>query len=129
MSNSSVDVGITPNGQNVIITIKLADSEGVSVNMPAVGVGSFVNGLLSAAVTCGETTGQLSRLKTMELDPPKLGHVLAHGAAVVEDKARPEILVLVFAIGATQLSIGVPKENLTQLGSLFLKLGDKAAGN
>jgi len=27
MSNSSVDVGITPNGQNVIITIKLGDSE------------------------------------------------------------------------------------------------------
>ena len=88
MSNSSVDVGITPNGQNAIITIKLGDSEGVSVNMPAVGIGSFINGLLSAAV------------------------------------------VLVFAIGATQLSIGVPKENLTQLGSLFLKLsGDKAAGN
>ena len=27
MSNSSVDVGITPNGQNVNITIKLGDSE------------------------------------------------------------------------------------------------------
>ncbi len=28
MSNSSVDVGITPNGQNVIITIKLGELGG-----------------------------------------------------------------------------------------------------
>lgn len=130
MGNSSVGIGVTPDGQNVTISIKPEDSDGISANMPGVAVGNFVNGLLSAAITCGTTTGQLSRLKARELDPPKLGHVLARGVAVVEDNTRPDMLILVFAIGATEVSIGVPKHNLTQVGSLLLAMSpDKSAPN
>lgn len=130
MSTSKLEVGHTQDGQNVLVKIKPDDDDGVSVNVPAFAVGGLATGLLGAAVDCGEKTGQMSRLETKKLDPRKLGHVLAHEAAVAEDKARPEILVVVFAIGATELSIGIPRDILAQLGTSFLTLSaDKSAAN
>jgi hypothetical protein len=115
MSTSKLEVGNTQDGQHVVVKIKPDDEDEVSVNLPAYAVGGLATGLLGAAVDCAKKTGQMTRLETKQLDPRKLGHVLAHEAAVAEDKARPEILVVVFAIGATELSIASPETFLRSL--------------
>jgi hypothetical protein len=93
MSTSKLEVGNTQDGQHVVVKIKPDDDDEVSVNLPAYAVGGLATGLLGAAVDCGRKTGQMTHLETKKLDPRKLKHVLAHEAAVAEDKARPEILV------------------------------------
>jgi hypothetical protein len=130
MSTSKLEVGHTQDGQNVVVKIKPDDDDEVSVTVPAFAIGSLATGLLGAAADCGRKTGQMTRLETKQLDPRKLGHVLAHEAAVAEDKARPEILVVVFAIGATELSIGIPRDISAQLGTSLLTLSaDNSAAN
>ncbi len=94
----------------------------ITAKISAKDAGNFVTGILATSVNCAKKTGELAKLKLKETEQKKLVYVSAHEVAVTDAIDAADAVVLVFAIGATELSIGIHKDALAKLGSAFLTL-------
>ena len=74
------------------------------------------------SVECAKKTGEFAKLNLKEADQKKRQYMSAHEFAVADAIEAADAVVLVFAIGATELSIGIQKDALAELGSAFLTL-------
>ncbi len=108
----NIQLNVTDPPQKTEITAKISAKD----------VGHFVTGILGTSVDCAKKTGELAKLKLKETEQKKLVYVLAHEVAVADAIDAADAVVLVFAIGATELSIGIQKDALAELGSAFLTL-------
>ena len=114
-----IEISHTDDGQNVRLQITDPILPGINADVPAADIGELVTIILGSCVDCARTTGEFSELKLKETDQKKLMYVSAHGVAISSgtDAADAAVAVLVFAIGATEWSIGIEKDVLAELGS------------
>ena len=118
-------IDIRPSDDGLNIQLNVTDppqKTEITAKISAKAVGRFVTGILGTSVDCAKKTGELAKLKLKETEQKKLLYVSAHEFAVADAIEAADAVVLVFAIGATELSIGIQKDALAELGSAFLTL-------
>jgi hypothetical protein len=123
MSNerSNVHVQASPDGQTVVLTATLSSGSPVSAELPAEAAGVLVVELLRAAIDCGRKTGAVAPHFAKERSQSPLQYVPATALALAETD-NPDLVGVVFAIGATELGIGVPRAALQRIASALLAL-------
>jgi len=120
---AQIDIRPSDDGLNIQLNVTEPPQQtGIMVKISARGAGHFVTGILATSVDCAKKTGEFANLKLKEADQKKLQFVLAHEFAVADAIEAADAVVLVFAIGATELSIGIEKDALAELGSAILTL-------
>ncbi len=117
-----IDIQPSDDGLNIQLNLTEPPQRAIIAKIDANDTGHFVTGLLGACVDCAKKTGELAKLKLKETEQNKLVYVSAHEVAVADAIVAADAVVLVFAIGATELSIGIHKDALAKLGSAFLTL-------
>ena len=118
-----IDIRPSDDGLNIQLNVTEPPQQTeIMVKISARGAGHFVTGILRTSVDCAKKTGELAKLKLKETEQKKLLYVSAHEVAVADAIVAADAVVLVFAIGATELSIGIQKDALAELGSAFLTL-------
>lgn len=95
---------------------------GITAPIPAKDIGHFITGVLGAAIDCAKKTGEFASLKLKEADKKKLLYAHASEMAVTDAVDAADAAVLVFAIGATELSIGIHKSALADIGRALLTI-------
>ncbi len=118
----NINIAHTSDGRSVQLQFTDPPQAGINVDILATDIGRFVTAILAACVDCAKTTGEFPKLKLKGTDKKKLVYTTAHGMAVVDAVDVAEVAIVVFAIGATELSIGLPKKILRELGSSILML-------
>jgi len=120
---AQMDIRPSDDGLNIQLNVTEPPQQtGIMVKISARGAGHFVTGILGTSVDCAKKTGEFANLKLKEADQKKLVYVSAHEVAVADAIGAADAVVLVFAIGATELSIGIQKDALAELGSTILTL-------
>ena len=120
---TNIDVKPSDDGEYVVLTItKPPENRGASANIPAHEIGYFVMGLLGVSTECAKKTGKFARLKLQETEQKKLRYARATAVAIADAIAAKGEVVLVFAVGATELSVSIHKDALRDLGSAILTL-------
>ncbi len=118
-----IDIRPSDDGLNIQLNVTEPPQQTeITAKISARDAGHFVTGILGASVECANKTGKLAKLKLKETEQKKLVYVSAHEVAVADAIVAADAVVLVFAIGATELSIGIQKDALAELGSAFLTL-------
>lgn len=112
-------------GSAVDLKITEANGNSATLAIPVAEVGFAATGLLSAAIEATKKSGKPARLASkIDRTAPQHRYLRnAHGLAVSETGADPDSLVLVFAIGGTELSIGVPRALLASLTTVLAARG------
>ncbi len=116
-----------PNPDGSAVDLRIAESNGKSATLaiPVAEVGVAATALLSAAIECARKSGRLAQLAP-KVDPKAPQHKYlrnAHALAVSETGGDPDSLVLVFAVGGTELSIGVSRSLLATLTNVLIARG------
>ncbi len=120
---AQIDIRPADDGLNIHLNVTEPPQQtGITVKISAKGAGHLVTGILGTSVDCAKKTGEFTKLNLKEADQKKLQYVLAHEFAVADAIEAADAVVLVFAIGATELSIGIQKDALAELGSAILTL-------
>ncbi len=120
---AQIDIRPADDGLNIQLNVTEAPQQtGIKVKISAKDAGHFFTGILTMSVDCAKKTGEFANLKLKEADQKKLQYVSAHEVAVADAIEAADAVVLVFAIGATELSIGIQKDALAELGSAILTL-------
>lgn len=122
---TNIDARPNDDGSAVVITITQPGAEGVSASVPVGDLGYFVAGLMGEAVECARTSGDFARLSEKENGPLDLKYVAANDVAVAQAD-QPDLAVLIFAFGASEISIGIRRADLKQLGAALLTLSADA---
>ncbi len=112
-------------GSAVDLTIAEANGKSATLAIPIAQVGFAATGLLSAAIEATKKSGKPAQLASkIDRTAPQHRYLRdAHALAVSETGADPNSLVLVFAIGGTELSIGVPRPLLASLTTVLAARG------
>ena len=118
-----IDIRPSDDGLNIQLNVTEPPQQTeITAKISAKDAGHFVTGILTMSVDCAKKTGKLAKLKLKETEQKNLVYVSAHQVAVTDAIDAADAVVLVFAIGATELSIGIHKDALAKLGSAFLTL-------
>ena len=118
-----IDIRPSDDGLNIQLNVTEPPQQTeITAKISAKDAGHFVTGILTMSVDCAKKTGEFAKLKLKETEQKKLLYVSAHEVAVADAIVAADGVVLVFAIGATELSIGIQKDALAELGSAFLTL-------
>jgi len=105
-------------GTAVVLTITQSDGTVASMPVPANEAGYVSLGILAGAVDCARKSGKRIKL-AKKIDPAKLEHKYlknVHEVAVSDASDDSDVVVLIFATGATEFGIGIPRECLSDLG-------------
>lgn len=124
MANTKIDVKPSDDGKTISLTITEAPKAPLMISLAAQLAGEFATGLLATAIDCARRSGAAARLEQCEPGPFLPAHEVSLGDAL----ADPDTIVLGFAIGATTLSIGVPRNGAAQMGSGLLAARQRPAG-
>jgi hypothetical protein len=121
MSNQSPNIYVqaSPDGKTVVLTATLSSGSPVSAELPAEAAGVFAVELLRAAIDCGRKTGATAPHFAKERSQSPVKYVPAAALALAET-GRPDLVGMVFAIGATELGIAVPRAALHRISSALL---------
>jgi len=121
MSNerSNIHAQASPDGETVVLSATLSSGSPVSAELSAEAAGVLVVELLRAAIHCGRKTGAGAPHFGKERSQSALQYVPATALALAETD-RPDFVGMVFAIGATELCIAVPRAALQRIGSALL---------
>jgi len=124
MSNENVDIHVqaSPDGKTVVLTAALASGSPVSAELSPEAAGILVFELLRAANDCAHKTGAVAPHFAKERSQSPLQYVQATALALTETE-RPDVVGIVFAIGATELCIGMPRGALQRISSALLAAG------
>ncbi len=117
-----INIAHTKDGRNVQLQITDPPKSEIRADISATNIGHFVTGVLGACIDCAKTTGEFAKLKLKETEKKKLMYVHANEVAITDALDVADTVVLVFAIGATELSIGIHKDGLAALGKAFWTL-------
>src|SRR5262249_35053214 len=128
MSNERIDIRVqaSPDGKTVVLTATPSSGSPVSAEFPTEAAGVLVFELLRAANDCSRKTGAAAPHFAKEPSQSPLQYVQAAGLALTETD-RADVVGMVFAIGATELCIGVPRAALQRISSALLALTTGAA--
>ncbi len=120
---AQMDIRPSDDGLNIQLNVtEPPQKTGITVKISAKGAGHLATGILGTSVDCAMKTREFAKLKLKEAEQRKLQYVLAHEVAVADAIEATNAVVLVFAIGATELSIGIQKDALAELGAAILTL-------
>ncbi len=122
-----IQIEPTGDGLNIQLNVTEPPQRAITAAIDAKDTGHFVTGLLGACVDCAKKTGEFSKLKRKETDQKHLQYVTAHKIAIADAVDVADAAVVVFAIGATELSIGLPKDVLATLGQAILTLSSDSS--
>ena len=118
-----IDIRPSDDGLNIQLNVTEPPQQTeITAKISAKDAGHFVTGILTMSVDCAKKTGEFAKLNLKEADQKKLQYVLAHEFAVADAIEAADAVVLVFAIGATELSIGIQKDALAELGHFPINL-------
>lgn len=111
-------------GTAVVLKITQSDGAVASMPVPANEAGFVAIGVLAGAIDCARKAGKSVKL-AKKIDPTKLEHKYlktVHEIAVSDASDDPDAVVLIFAVGATEMGIGIPRQCLGDLGKSLTAL-------
>jgi hypothetical protein len=117
----TVSVKASQDGKSVGLTITQSDGKVAAAKLAAEKIGTLVLALLAAGVDCAGRGGPVAAPPAQGSSPQRLPYVKAKGVALVESDT-PDVIGIVFAIGSTELNLGLPRAALKPLGTAILAL-------
>ena len=118
---SRIDAKLSSDGKSIVLAIT-AQGTRAFTSLPVDAIGSFVVGLLGAAIESARKGGQPVHPFSTEKDQPSLSHYVQANGVALCDTDKPDVIGLSFAFGTTLLNIGLSREALKPLGSALLAL-------
>lgn len=116
-----------PSADGAAVDLSISDSNGTTstVAVPVEQVGRFATGLFSAAIECAQRSRKFSDLNVPQAGATFVRHAHAVGLSRADDDS--DMLIMIFAIGGTDLAVAVPHNVLAPLGESLQEYG--AAGD
>ena len=118
-NKTNVTIKTSQDGQTVILEITGPKRGTVTLELPAHNVGLFAVGLLNAAIACAQKTKPTANPFERERSQETPIYAQARGVAL-RDTDKPDVIGMVFAVGVTELNLGLSRAALQSLGTALL---------
>ena len=121
-----IDIKSSDDGQCVRLNVaQPSQPTGITADIPAKEAGQIATAILGAAFECAMKSRVLAVPNRKDATQKERTYVMAHSVGLADKTDMPDTVaaaILVFAIGTTELSIGLQKNTLAELGSSLLML-------
>lgn len=108
--------GPSPDGKFLVLVWTEDGKEPVQIPLAAKDIGRFAMGALGESIRCAEISGVKYRLPDEENAAEPKRYAYAHDIGIADAVDRDDVLVLSFAVGTTEVSLGIHKKHLRELG-------------